>query len=162
MKIDLENSLTWRILYWIAEWGNNTAKTNLCPFVRQVLTNGLLLLGVILICVLGTFVFTINFTYLALSLLSVPIILFETAPGLALVITVIQSVLFPIFAIAYIRHGLKYNDKSSDISAPLIAVYEKLTDTTSKQREPNIIVLWLQAKHDKLCPQLEFKKRERK
>lgn len=160
--------------YHFATYGNDYAvKKNLCPYVRQVLL-GLfkfcLLWGILALFAIGDIAGIAAIIQTGWDgFLALPDIVRDHSMWFGVWVmmsTTLTALVSIVVAFIVIRENLdvlrrkRYNKKR----AAFIAKYgedawhnRNSNSVPDEPREPNIFWEWMKAKHDKLCPQIEFK-----
>lgn len=129
------NKNSWH--YRLTDYFDHHQEYNLCPYVRQVIKCMLLALLVIILSI------TLGLGFA--GLLFTPHIAWTIGflPGAALLVCVVWVVL---------GFGLHEITKDMRISWNRVIYKRK----PRQKKEPNIVTEYIQAKHDKICPELRF------
>ena len=160
LEVNLKRSRTWRACYWLADQASddwrNPVPTNLCPFMRRVL-GGLVLTGgaafVLAVCLLaallGSYTILIGPLLYHLGIIGVSGLVFSEVSVLAAFATL--GVSLGMFIAASDKFFKDLNRKIGRwISNNAVAELEN--------KEPSPLAEWIKAKHDKVCPEIEFKR----
>lgn len=143
MKIN-KNSWHYKFIKEIS--GSNDIPHNLCPYVRKLM-----------LCVLIIAFFASAVLFASGLLGSIFILKYTALHGILMVLSsllvgivvfaVIVAVLFGIvFGLGYIKESIENKKRQKR--------YEKMRNGI--EETPTIIGSWVKAKHDKICPRLEF------
>lgn len=141
------NTNSWH--YRFLNWMDQIPKTNLCPYVRQVI----LYMGVFgFLATMGTFLVLASL-YIAGQILGWLVAMLVTLswivpdPATAVATLLILAVLLALGTTYLARRVRRW---------VFVHSHEWVNDEYVP-RPPNVFVAWIKAKHDKICPAIQFK-----
>ncbi len=151
------NKNSWH--YRIAKLGKTFASdipTNLCPYFRLVAFKSL---GMLILSFLALFLFfnagmAAIMAWTGVSKMAVTFVTVLIATGIGVLVVAVFAGIVAGIGFCVVKLYAKREQKQLE---KIIEKNRQIREGTWVEPEKNIFVAWLSAKHDKICPQLEFK-----
>lgn len=146
------NKSSWH--YKLVTGDNERAPTSLCKYVRKLvllMVGWTIITAILAVCVAGIFTFILAF---------LPWFYIDTASNPLFAVGIVMFILFAIGILEYI--SLKFNEKKRErarqaaIDAMNNRVNKKTKIENIEEVKPNIVIEYLRAVKNKICPMLEF------
>lgn len=146
-----KNSQTYK---FVEKWWDSAVPMNLCPFVRRVMYTYVIFTVLAFLCGLTFGLAPIMTGAAFYQYLFNDIPMSSHGPfGMWYFFMAIEACIMAVFAYFYITEETKVGEKVKEVTEEY---FEPIIKATKTIKEKSIIWQWFKAKHEKICPKLEF------